>query len=142
MPRGTRKSNGSCLLWGAAPGPHVKMIVSATRDWEMQRLISIGRLGILAIPLLAPTGYAQSGAPVEQVVVTGIRMSVGKSVETKRALDVVADVITAEDVGKLPDKNVAEALQRVTGVQITRDSNEGKFVNVRGLPSEFNYVTL
>ena len=54
----------------------------------------------------------------------------------------MADVITAEDVGKFPDKNVAEALQRVTGVQITRDANEGKFVSVRGLPSEFNYVTL
>jgi iron complex outermembrane recepter protein len=99
--------------------------------------------GIVAISLLTPVAHsAQTGAPLEEVVVTGIRMSVDRSVADKRALDVVADVIAAEDIGKFPDKNVAEALQRVTGVQITREANEGKFVNVRGLPSEFTYVTL
>lgn len=109
----------------------------------MGKLTSIGSLGIVAIPLLAQTAYAaEPGIAAEEVVVTGIRMSVGKSVEDKRDLDVVADVITAEDVGKFPDHNVAEALQRVTGVQITRAANEGKLVSVRGLPSEFNYVTL
>ena len=109
----------------------------------MHGIRSIATLGVLAITQLVQACYAADpAAPVDEVVVSGIRGSVGKSVENKHDLDLVADVITAEDVGRFPDKNVAEALQRVTGVQITRDANEGKFVNVRGLPSEFNYVTL
>ncbi|WP_129781827.1 TonB-dependent receptor [Peristeroidobacter soli] len=109
----------------------------------MERFISNGLLAVVAVSVLGPRAYAaQPETTEEEVVVTGIRLSVSKSIEDKRHLDVVADVITAEDVGKFPDHNVAEALQRVTGVQITREANEGKFVNVRGLPSEFNFVTL
>lgn len=109
----------------------------------MGKFTSIGSLRIGAILLLSQEAFAvDREAATEEVVVTGIRMSVDESIKQKRDLDVVADVITAEDVGKFPDHNVAEALQRVTGIQITREANEGKSVNVRGLPSEFNHVTL
>jgi iron complex outermembrane receptor protein len=78
----------------------------------------------------------------EAIVITGIRGSVESSIARKKNLDVVADVISAEDIGKFPDTNIAESLQRITGVQITRERGEGKFVSVRGLPPEFNLVTL
>ena len=68
-----------------------------------------------------------------EVIVTGIRNSLARAAEVKRDADQVIDVITAEDVGKLPDSNVAEALQRVTGVQITRVFGEGQSVSIRGL---------
>jgi iron complex outermembrane receptor protein len=67
------------------------------------------------------------------IVVTGIRRSLQQAATIKRDAPQVLDVITAEDVGKLPDANVAEALQRVTGVQITRVFGEGQAVTVRGL---------
>lgn len=67
------------------------------------------------------------------IVVTGIRSSLERAAEIKREANQVLDVITQEDVGKLPDANVAEALQRVTGVQITRVFGEGQAVNIRGL---------
>ena len=70
---------------------------------------------------------------VETVVVTGVRESLRQAVDVKRNAPQVMDVITAEDVGKLPDDNVAEALQRVTGVQISRVFGEGQSVNIRGL---------
>ena len=108
----------------------------------MGKITSIGLPGIVAMPLLAQPVHAAEPTAQEEVIVTGIRMSVDKSIEDKRSLDVVADVVAAEDAGKFPDRNIAEALQRLPGVQITREANEGKFVNVRGLPSEFNYVTL
>jgi len=109
----------------------------------MWKFTSIRSPGIGVVLLVSQAAYAaNSAATTEEVVVTGIRMSVDKAIQEKRDLDVVADTIAAEDVGKFPDHNVAEALQRVTGVQITRAANEGKFVNVRGLPAEFNYVTL
>jgi iron complex outermembrane recepter protein len=69
----------------------------------------------------------------DQIVVAGIRASLEKAAEIKRDASQVMDVITSEDVGKLPDANVAEALQRVTGVQITRVFGEGQSVSVRGL---------
>jgi iron complex outermembrane recepter protein len=69
----------------------------------------------------------------EDIVVRGIRASLEAAADVKRDADQVVDVITAEDVGTLPDANVAEALQRVTGVQITRVFGEGQAVNIRGL---------
>lgn len=71
---------------------------------------------------------------LDSVQVVGIRPSLQKAAEVKKAASQVIDVITAEDVGKLPDDNVAEALQRVPGVQITRVFGEGQSVSIRGLP--------
>ncbi len=70
---------------------------------------------------------------LDAVTVVGIRQSLQKAAEVKREASQVMDVITSEDVGKLPDENVAEALQRVTGVQITRVFGEGQSVSIRGL---------
>lgn len=67
------------------------------------------------------------------IIVSGIRSALEQAAEIKRNAPQVVDVITAEDVGKLPDANVAEALQRVTGVQITRVFGEGQAVSIRGL---------
>lgn len=86
-----------------------------------------------ASPVSAQTTPAPAAPDGDEIVVTGIRASLAKSAEIKREAVQVMDVITAEDVGKLPDANVAEALQRVTGVQITRVFGEGQAVNIRGL---------
>jgi iron complex outermembrane receptor protein len=68
----------------------------------------------------------------DTIVVTGIREALRASIEAKRNADVVTEVITAEDIGKFPDKNVAEALQRVPGVVINREFGEGERVSLRG----------
>jgi iron complex outermembrane receptor protein len=89
----------------------------------------------------APTNSAPSGAVQsapsdtgsdDDVIVTGIRGSLRQSVEAKRNSSVIADIISAEDIGKFPDKNVAEALQRVPGVVINRTFGEGERVSLRG----------
>jgi len=72
---------------------------------------------------------------LQEVVVTGVRASLDTAQELKKASDQVIDSIVAEDIGKLPDNNVADALARVTGVQIRRDSGEGNAVLIRGLPN-------
>ena len=69
---------------------------------------------------------------IEEVVVTGIRGSLRESLETKREAVGVVDALTAEDVGKFPDKNLAEALQRVPGIVISREFGEGERVSLRG----------
>lgn len=89
-------------------------------------------LGVLAsVPAFAQDTGAET--PADEIIVTGIRASLEQAADIKREAAQVMDVITAEDVGKLPDANVAEALQRVTGVQITRVFGEGQSVSVRGL---------
>ncbi|RIA43764.1 TonB-dependent receptor [Hephaestia caeni] len=67
------------------------------------------------------------------IIVTGVRASLRSAQEIKRNSDSIADSIVAEDIGKLPDVNVTEALQRITGVQIGRDYGEGSSVAIRGL---------
>ena len=79
---------------------------------------------------------------MEEVVVTGIRSSLKRAMDTKRDATGVVDAITAEDIGDFPDTNLAEALQRITGVAIDRDRGEGARVTVRGFGADFNLVTL
>jgi TonB-dependent receptor len=74
---------------------------------------------------------------VEVIEVTGIRSSIQKSMAIKMDASGFVDAISAEDVGKLPDANVAEALQRIPGVSIQRNRGEGDFVSIRGLGPEF-----
>lgn len=84
---------------------------------------------------------AQEG-PVEEVVVTGIRASLERAMDIKREASGVVDAISAEDIGKFPDTNLAESLQRITGVSIDRRNGEGAEVTIRGFGAGFNMVTL
>jgi TonB-dependent receptor len=78
----------------------------------------------------------------EKVIITGYRYSIDTSLVQKRNADAIVDVVTAEDIGKFPDKNVADALQRVPGVIITRSAGEGRNVSVRGLSPELTLTEL
>ncbi len=79
---------------------------------------------------------------LEEIVVTGIRGSQMRALQTKRNSDGIMDGIAAEDMGKFPDQNISEALQRIPGVTISRAGGEGQFVTVRGMGPAFNTVLL
>lgn len=79
---------------------------------------------------------------VEVVQVLGIRSSLTGALDNKRSADSVVDSISAEDLGKFPDQNIAESLQRISGVFIDRQSGEGSKITVRGFGPEFNTVRL
>jgi len=81
-------------------------------------------------------------SPVQQVVVSGIRQSLASSLNLKRNSDGIVDGIVAEDIGKFPDTNLAESLQRISGVSIDRNNGEGQRVTVRGIGPDFNMVLL
>jgi TonB-dependent receptor len=99
-----------------------------------------GALGQEAQP--AAQESAAGGGGLEEVVVTGLRSSLQQSVEIKRSSIGSVDAIATEDLGKLPDQNVAESLQRINGVTIERNRGDGQFISVRGLGPQFNVVTL
>ena len=84
----------------------------------------------------APT-YAQDDSGLEEIVVVGLRGSLERSLDIKRESAGFVDAVSAEDVGKLPDQNVAEALEEVPGVAIQRSRGEGDFVSIRGLGPDF-----
>ncbi len=99
----------------------------------------------MAACVIPVTGHAQSSANgvVEEVVVTGsFRESLANALNTKRASPNNVDAIVAEDMGKMPDLNLAESLQRVPGVAITREGGEGRNITVRGLGPGFSATTL
>ncbi|WP_010183428.1 TonB-dependent receptor [Sphingomonas sp. PAMC 26605] len=83
-----------------------------------------------------------AGDSSKDIVVTGYRRSIETSLARKRDANAFIDVITAEDVGKFPDKNVADSLQRVPGVVIERSGGEGSRVSIRGLQSDLTLTEL
>jgi len=92
------------------------------------------------LPTPAPPPQA---ADLDTVTVTGIRSSLESSLHLKRDTDGVVDGIIAEDMGKFPDTNLAESLQRISGISIDRSqSGEGQRVTVRGMGPDFNLVLL
>jgi TonB-dependent receptor len=107
----------------------------------MASAISLALGTATAMPLYAQ--LPEDPNPViEEVVVTGIRSSLKRAMDTKRDSFGVVDAISAEDIGKFPDTNLAESLQRITGVSISRERGEGSEVTVRGFGASFNLVTL
>ncbi len=99
--------------------------------------IALGALAT-ALPAQAQTAAASTG--LEEIVVTGIRASLQRAMDVKREAETIVDAIASEDLGKFPDSNVAESLQRISGVSIDRSGGEGQFVTVRGFGPEFNTV--
>jgi TonB-dependent receptor len=97
---------------------------------------------------VAPTFAQETASPVvDEIVVTGVRESLERSMAIKRDSDGVVDAIVAEDIGKFPDTNLAESLQRITGVSIDRTGQlgaegEGQRITVRGIGPDFNLVLL
>lgn len=114
------------------------------RKHTLHALIRSLCVGVLAVPAIAPGAFAQEQSDlIEEIVVRGAySTSLQSSLATKRNADSVVDAIAAEDIGKFPAQNIAEALQRVTGVSIVRDRGEGVYVRVRGLGSNFQVTTL
>jgi iron complex outermembrane receptor protein len=108
---------------------------STQRSTAIAAAVTLALSGQTAAVLAAQSTSAGSNQQIEEVVVTGIRGSLRESLETKRESVGVVDAISAEDVGKFPDKNLAEALQRVPGIVISRDFGEGERVNLRGSSS-------
>lgn len=102
-----------------------------------------------ALALTLATAAAAQDAPaapasdeVEAVVVTGFRASLQSAMNLKRNETGVVDAIKAEDIAQFPDLNLAESLQRIPGVSISRINGEGRQITVRGLGSEYTRVRI
>ena len=79
---------------------------------------------------------------LDRVVITSIREGTARALNQQRTAVNLANVISSDAIGRFPDPNVAEALQRVPGIGVERDQGEGRFINIRGAPIEFTAVTI
>ena len=110
--------------------------------------LTLLRRSTLAVSLGLISSFAvaqntdQEETVLEEVVVTCMRASVEDCLSRKRNSDQIMDAISAEDVGKLPDQNIGEALQRIPGVSLDREAGEGKGVSIRGLGAGLSQVTI
>jgi iron complex outermembrane recepter protein len=96
-----------------------------------------------ATPAAAASAPAKADAnQLETVVVTGIRRSIQSAIDRKKNASTVQDSIIAEDIDQFPDKNVGEALSRITGVQLSRSFGEGSQVAIRGVEPDLNRVEI
>ncbi len=115
---------------------------------RLLKLAALGSASTLALCALTAAAMAQdapapAGKPdTDVVVVTGIRGSLQRSMNIKKNGTGVVDAISAEDIGKYPDTNLAESIQRIPGVSISRVNGEGSMVTVRGFGPGFNLTTL
>ncbi|TNE67573.1 MAG: TonB-dependent receptor [Alphaproteobacteria bacterium] len=107
--------------------------------------------GVLGLSIFSQGALAQetsdttddANLTLEEIIVTGKRASLERSLATKRDARQVLDSISAEELGKFPDANVADSLQHITGITISRaHGGEGQYVTVRGLPPQYSIVTL
>jgi TonB-dependent receptor len=95
-----------------------------------------------ALATLAQAQEAVQDSAVSEVVVTGYRSSLAKALSIKRENTAAVDSIIAEDIAKFPDNNLAESIQRIPGVSISRDQGEGRSLSVRGLGPDFTRVRI
>lgn len=95
-----------------------------------------------ARPLAQAADTSEPVTALDEIVVTGFRSSLSRALSIKKASRGAQEVILAEDIGAFPDQNLAEALQRVPGVAISRDSGEGRQISLRGLGPDFTRTQL
>jgi len=106
--------------------------------------LTVSGVGVAAEPDTQTTPSANpERETLQEVVVTGLRASLGKSLEIKQNSDVVLDSINSLELGRFPDDDVADSLRHIQGVSITRTTGgDGQYVGIRGLPQQYNIVTL
>src|SRR5690606_543320 len=99
-------------------------------------LVTAVSLDLLAIamPTHSQEQEASTADTLEEIIVRGVRGAQEAGIDIKRATAEISDSIVMEDIGKLPDVTITDALQRVPGIQISRAAGEGSFVSIRGAP--------
>ncbi|MCF2860899.1 TonB-dependent receptor [Pseudoalteromonas sp. CNAT2-18] len=125
----------------------ITMKTTPKRRFNINRVAALVTTSLLASMAITPSVYAQQqlaqdDQQMETIEVRGIRRSLEASMNTKRFANAVVDAITSEDIGKFPDKNIGDALQRISGVTVDRQYGEVSGVTIRGTAPEQSRVLL
>ena len=131
--------DGAYSLVDLPSGTHT-LVVRYVGYEAVTQPVQVSETGVVTTDITI--GSELVGNEVEAVVVTGTRAAQAQALQTKRAAAQILDAISADDVGKLPDANLADALQRVPGVATSIDQGEGRYITIRGVDPDLNNVTV
>ena len=114
---------------------------------DLHRRLHIAGLAALTVAgglaAAAPVAAQESADPeVEVVTVTGQRLAQKRALERKRLSDAILDAVSSDEIGRLPNRNSAEAIESLPGVSLSYDQGEGRFVSIRGASPNLNNVTI
>lgn len=107
---------------------------------EVTQQVVVDEEGVAEVSL--SLGGELTGTELGDIVVTGARAAQARALQVKRSAPTIIEALSADDVGKLPDANAADAVQRLPGVSISIDQGEGRYVVIRGVDSNLNNVTV
>lgn len=148
LPGATVMIKGTAI--GSATGTDGRFVITKTPAGEQTLVISsIGYEDqettvtvVQGSTVTESIGLSASSTQLEDIVITGLRKSQIDAINRKKQALNTKEVLTTNDIGRLPDINVAEAAQRVSGVSIETDNGEGRFISIRGIQPALNNVTL
>jgi len=135
--RTSSNAQGEFTLSAVPAGTHtIQVNYLSYQPQSLSVTLSAGQRSTLNFTLVQPG--------MEELVVRGaaIRDATARALNQQRMADNTTNVLSADSIGKFPDPNIAEALQRVSGIAIERDQGEGRYINIRGAPSEFTAVSI
>ncbi len=118
------------------------------RKFRLNKITQTCQLALIGCGVMLQSGVVNAqesdveNTDIETIEVQGYRVSEQKARDIKREATGVVDAIIAEDIGKMPDENIAEALQRMTGISISRDQGEGSTISVRGIEPDLNRISI
>lgn len=137
--RAVSDTGGEFLLSGVGSGV-VVLDVSYLGLPSVSRSVSVaaGEASDVTVSL----GYSEASELAEVIVSGVITEGIARSLNQQRNATGTVNVLSADAIGRYPDPNVAESLQRVAGIAIQRDQGEGRYINVRGAPSAFTAVSV
>lgn len=140
--RAVTDTQGNFSLAGLEPGA-ATLEVRYLGLPSASRSVSVVAGAPTTVDIVMTAAADASATSVEDVVVTGvITDSIARSLNQQRNAQGTVNVLSADAIGRYPDPNVAESLQRVQGIAIQRDQGEGRYINVRGAPSSFTAVSV
>ena len=139
--RAVTDAQGAFTLSGLNPGA-VTLDVNYLGLPSVSQSVTVAAGAATSVEIMIGSGAA-SGDQVDDIVVTGIITDgIARSLNQQRTAAGTLNVLSADAIGRYPDPNVAESLQRVQGIAIQRDQGEGRYINVRGAPSSFTAVSV
>ncbi len=135
--RTTTDRSGRFALRDLAPGQYTLSVGGA--GFQRQQVpVTVAETGRVEVTVSLETLYEE----LDEIVVTGARVSQLLALQRKQSADRILDAVSADSVGKLPDFNAAEAIQRLPGLSVELDQGEGRYPIVRGIDSNLNNVTI
>ncbi|MGH8242426.1 MAG: TonB-dependent receptor [Steroidobacteraceae bacterium] len=126
---------GEYRIFDVPAGTHEVSVEYVGYDRRAQS-VAVGETGTAA------ADFALGSASLTEITVVGYRLAQATALQDKKSSVAIKDSITADDAGKLPDRNAAETLSRVPGISVTTDQGEGRYVNVRGIDAALSNVTV